>query len=91
MIPLIMKIRIPRASKPPVKLYLPIFIVWILLFAITLVFLPILLIASIVTWHTGQGKIMLLSYPMLFSVLWNMRGLIIDVEGEEETIYMSFI
>ena len=91
MIPMILKIKIPREEGTPITLYLPLFIAWLLLFAILLLFLPLLLVGAIITWHRGYGKIMILSYPILFTLLWNMRGLVIDVESEDETVFLSFI
>ena len=91
MIPMIMKIKIPREAGKPLTLYLPLFIAWLLLFAILLFFLPFLLVAALATWHRGYGKIMILSYPLLFSLLWNMHGLVIDVESKDETVFLSFI
>jgi hypothetical protein len=86
-----MKVRIPRESRRPVNLYLPVFIVWLLLFAICLLLLPFLLIGAVFTWQAGHGKIMIFSIPMLFCVLWHLHGVLIDVESENEKIYLEFI
>jgi hypothetical protein len=91
MIPLLVKMKIPRGTKRPLILWLPLFIVWLILFAILLLILPVLLIAVLFTWHRGYGKIIILSYPMLVAVLWNLQGLLIDVESKEDRIYMEFI
>lgn len=90
MLPLMMKLKIPREGKKPFNIYLPVFVAWILVFAVFLLCLPFILIAGIFTWHLGYGKIALAAFPMVFHLLWHMRGLKIDVEGKNETVYMSF-
>lgn len=91
MIPMLLKMKIPRTTKEPITLYFPLFIAWIILFIILLAFLPILLLVALFTWHKGYGKILVLSYPMLFALLWNMQGLLIDVEAKKDTVFLSFI
>ena len=91
MIPMLIKMKIPRRTKKPITLYLPLFIAWLILFVILLVFLPILLLVALFTWHKGYGKILVLSYPMLFALLWNLQGLLIDVEYKRDTVFLSFI
>ena len=90
MLPLIMKVKIPREGKKPFSLYLPFFLVWLLVFAVFLLCIPFILIASIFTWHLGYGKIALATFPMVFHLLWHLKGLKIDVEEKDETVYMSF-
>ena len=91
MIPLIMKVKIPRPSKKPFTLYIPFFIVWLIVFVLVLILLPFLLIGSLCTWHMGYGKLMLLSIPMLFELLWHLQGLVVDVESENDRVYFKFI
>ena len=91
MIPMIMKIKVPRKTKPALTLYLPLFLAWLLVFAAFVLLLPIFLVAALCTWSQGYGKIILFFIPMVFSLLWHMHGLVVDVEGPDGTIYMSFI
>jgi hypothetical protein len=53
--------------------------------------LPILLLIVMLTWAKGYGRWVLLFFPMLFSILWNLQGLEIDVEEIDSQIYFSFI
>ena len=91
MLPMILKIKIPREDRKPVNLYLPFFLVWLLVFAVFLVLLPFILIAGLFTWHLGYGKIVIMAFPMLFHLIWHMQGLVVDVEGKDGTVYMAFI
>ena len=91
MIPLLMKIKIPRQSKRSLSLYLPLFVAWFILIAVFLLLLPLILIAYIVCWNKGYGRLVLLFFPMIFAILWYMRGLKIDVKDKKQHIYLSFI
>ncbi len=91
MIPLVIKLKIPREKKRPVNLYLPVFIVWLLIFCLLLVALPFVLLAALFSWRAGYGLKLLLIYPLIFSMLWHMQGLVIDVQSDDTFISFSFI
>ena len=91
MIPLLIKTKIPRKTKPHVILYIPLFIAWLILFAVLLILMPFFLLIILVTWPMKTSRMLIRFYPMLFSLLWNMRGLTIDVEDGEDKVYLEFI
>ncbi len=91
MVPLLMKIRLPRPGKKPFTLYIPFFLVWLLVLLLLLLLLPFILIAAVCTWHTGYGKLALLFFPMIFSILWHLQGLTVDVESGADKVYFKFI
>ena len=75
MIPMIMKIHIHERGKKKIRLLIPMFLLWILLFALMIILLPIFLLVGIVAWIRGYGKIFLFTIPMLFAVLCTLSGL----------------
>jgi hypothetical protein len=90
MIPMLMRLKI--GGKPDrYGLLLPIFLVWILLFALMLILLPVVLIAALLTWRSGQGKFLLLIYPMLISVLFQLSGLHIEIGRSGENVLIAFL
>ncbi len=90
MIPIFMRLRIGR--KPDkYGLLLPIFLVWILLFALMIVLLPLVLIAALFTWRSGQGKLLLLIYPILVSLLFQLSGLHIEIRRSEQSVLIAFL
>jgi len=91
MIPMLLKIKIPRKNKQPVNLYLPLFIAWLILLPILILFLPFYLVMLMICMSKGFGRLALLFFPMFFSILWNLRGLKVDVKDEGHVIYLSFI
>ena len=91
MIPMILKIRIPRATKSSVNLYLPLFLLWILLLPFVVLTVPLILLALFIAWIKGYLKPALMFFPMVFQVLWNLHGLKVDVKDKKDEIYLSFI
>ena len=91
MIPLLIKTRINRQEKPPLTLYLPLFIAWLIFLLFFLILLPFLLIGALFAAGKGYGKVVLMFFPMLIQVLWNLRGLKMDVQSKDTTFYLSFI
>ncbi len=91
MIPLLAKLRLPGKNARTITLYFPVFLVWLLLFMISILLLPFLFIAAVLTWKTGQGRIIINTFPMIFITIWHMRGLLIDVKTSDVEFYLSFI
>ena len=91
MIPMWMKMKIPKKGGRPFNLYLPIWIGWLLLLVLFLIILPFWLIASIVAVLAGYGWVGFRAVVLLFNTLWNLKGLEVDVESAKDKIYMKFI
>ena len=90
MIPMFMRLRVSR-NPGKYGLLLPVFLIWILLFALMVVLFPFVLVAALFTWRSGQGKWLLLTYPLLVSVLFHLSGLHIEVEQREQNILIAFL
>jgi len=90
MIPIFMRLRVGR-NPDKYGLLLPVFLVWVLLFALMIILLPFVLIAALFTWRSGQGKLLLLTYPLLVSVLFTLSGLHIEVVSRKENVLIAFL
>ena len=90
MLPIFLRMRIRNKSGKRVTLFIPIILLWILLFALMLILFPLVLLAALLTWGSGQGKILLRSYPMIFALLCNLGGLYIQVEKPNEELLFYF-
>jgi len=90
MIPLFMRIKIIEKEKKDFRLLIPFFLVWILLFAFLIVLAPFILIAAIIAWPRGYGKMVIAIIPMFFAIIGSLSGLSIDVENKEKHILFSF-
>jgi hypothetical protein len=83
---MIMKIQIQERGKKGVSLWLPMFLLWILLLVIAVILSPIFLLVALVAWTRGYGKVFLLFIPMFFSLLWALSGLRVYVESKDKKI-----
>ena len=91
MMPMLMRLKIRPRDKKGVSLWFPVVLVWILLWALMILVFPLMLLAALVTWRHGPGIMLLLVYPMLFSVLWHLTGLHVEVRDAENDVLISFI
>jgi hypothetical protein len=86
MIPLIMRIHIVEQNKKKVGLILPLFLAWILLLPFIIILTPFVLLAALILWHSGYGKIILGTGPALFSVISALSDLHIQVEKPDSRV-----
>ena len=80
MIPLLMKMRVPRKNGKWFTLYLPIFFVWIILLLLFILILPVLIIAVLLAFILGFGWIGLRMIPLMVNTFWNLHGLEIEIQ-----------
>ena len=88
MIPLFMKIHIQERGKKGVRLWLPMFLIWILLLVILVILSPIILLVGLAAWIRGYGRTFFFAFPMLFAVLWAMSGLRIHIEDRDKKVQL---
>jgi len=91
MLPMIVRIKFKEPGRRGFGLWFPAIVIWILLAALMLVLLPFMLLAALVTWGRGPGPRLLLIYPLLVSVIWNLGGLTIDVDDKDRALLIDFI
>ena len=91
MLPVIVRLKVRKPGRRGFGFWFPVILIWFLLAALMLVLLPFLLLAAVLTAWRGPGPRLLLIYPLVASVLWNLGGLTIDVDGPTNTILIDFI
>ena len=87
-LPMLLRLRVRESGKKDVRLYLPLFLVWLLLFPLLLVATPFILIAAALAWKRGYGRTLLVILPMLISVIWSLSGLHIQVEKPDNQVLL---
>lgn len=90
MLPLWMCIRLARPGERRFTLGFPVILVWIFIAALMLVLLPFVLLAFLVTWGRGTGRALLLAYPLIWAVLWNLSGLHVETKSAETDVLVDF-
>jgi hypothetical protein len=90
MLPVFMHFRIRKDGKRPFGIYFPVILIWIILAALLLILFPFVLLAAVITWRRGPGRLLLLVYPMMASILWHLSGLHIETKSVENEILIDF-
>ncbi len=90
MIPMIMKMRVAEEGKRHFGFFFPVFLVWIIVTILLIALLPLILIAAIVTWRSGPGRLLLIAYPIFFSVLFQLSGLHIEIKNFQRELLIHF-
>ena len=89
MIPVYMNINVVSNNEKNIKLFFPLIILWVILFALLIILAPIVLVLSGILWRKRLGKALLLAYPMTFSVINSFSGLIVHVEKRDKRILIN--
>ncbi len=91
--PYLLKFHI-RNSKHNFGLWLPLFLIWpivlVCLLGVFLILLPFALLTIIFTWQLGWVYPVIMGFPAICRVLWNLRGMILDVDGKDGQIQLEF-
>ena len=84
MLPMILNLYVKRRGRRRLILIIPVVLVWLVMFCLMVVFLPLVLIAALFSWRSGAGKSLLMAGPMLLFLLFNLSGLRIEVRRKEK-------
>ena len=90
MFPMFMRLRVASADRKPFRLWFPVILVWIILFALMILVFPFVLLAALITWRRGPGRMLLWSYPLLIAVLWRLSGLHIETKDARNELLIDF-
>jgi hypothetical protein len=72
-------------------LWLPLFLVYPILLAVSLIALPFLILAALVMWPLGQARIPLLVLPYTWNVIVQMRGLKLNICNSKQEVIIDFV
>jgi len=79
MIPLTMRLRVRKNGRKVVGLWFPIFLALIPVILLLAALFPLVLVAALLASLGGQGGMVLRSYALVFTVLFMLSGLRIEV------------
>ncbi|OGH05737.1 MAG: hypothetical protein A2W22_02055 [Candidatus Levybacteria bacterium RBG_16_35_11] len=91
MIPLLLRIRVRNEDHRGVNLWLPLFLLWLIVLPLLVALLPLVLLAALILWPSGKGKVLLYGYVMIFGLIGYMSGLKIDIRSRSNNIYINLI
>jgi len=88
--PTLLHLRFP-ADEGCWGIWLPFFLVYPLLLAVSIVLAPLVLLAALVLWPSGWGRRLLLAGPYLWRVIFHLRGLKVDIQGSSKSLLVNFL
>lgn len=91
MLPFFVRLKVRQPGKRRVRLWFPVILIWIILAALMIILLPFLLLGALFSLGRGPGFRLLLVYPLLAAVLWNLGGLTIEVDQKKSALLIDFI
>jgi hypothetical protein len=88
--PCLMRLKIINADHY-INLWLPLFLVWIILGALALALSPLVALLVIILWPFGWGEFLLLLGPFVYNTVCALRGLSVDINKKSEIVRIYFI
>lgn len=73
-----------------INLWIPLFLLWLIIAIFALALAPIVLILVLVLWPVGWGRFLLMSGPAIYRCLCALNGLEVDIVQSKERIFFSF-
>jgi hypothetical protein len=89
MIPLILILRIKDKNQVKFGIWLPLFILWLIILPILAIPAPLVLLAALILWPGGKGRFVLYSYAAIFNLIGNMSGLKVDIQSKDSIVYLD--
>ena len=81
--PLFIHLRIPK-ERGYFGLWIPMLLLYPFILAFALILLPFVLLAALLLLPTGRSRQVLLIGPLTCQVLWNLRGLKVDIKDNSK-------
>jgi hypothetical protein len=88
--PCLMRLKIINPEHR-INLWLPLFLVWIILGALALALSPLIALLVILLWPLGFGEFLLLLGPHIYNCICQLRGLSIDINDKSGIVLVYFI
>ena len=89
MIPLILKLRIKDKNQRGFGIWLPLFLLWLIILPLLVIPAPLVFLAALILWQGSYGRLVLYSYFAIFSIIWNLSGLNLDIQSKDSIVYLD--
>ncbi len=89
MMPMLLRIRGIDNNRKRFGLWLPLFLVWIIVLPLLIIPAPIILLAALLMWPFGYGYIVMQAYFTIFKILWCLSGLEFNIESGHGTFFIT--
>ena len=91
MIPVLFRVSLERRDKRPFRLWLPLFLAWLVVIPLVSVLGPFVLVAARAAKEKSYGRLLVRFYPLLFSALWSLGGFSFEIEDVKRKLSVQLI
>jgi hypothetical protein len=88
MIPMILKLRIRDKNGKRFFIWLPLFLIWIIILPLLLIPIPFVALAALIMWPSGKGSIIFHGYFTIFKLIGYLSCLEINIESVNSTFFI---
>ena len=88
MIPMILKLRVREKNGKRFFIWLPLFLVWIIILPLLLIPIPFLALAALIMWPSGKGPVIFHGYLTIFKLIGCLSDLEINIESVNSTFFI---
>jgi hypothetical protein len=88
MVPMILKLRVIDKGGKRFYMWLPLFLIWIIVFPLLLIPVPFVALAALMMWPSGKGSLIFHGYLTIFKLIGCLSGLEVDIESGNSTFFI---
>ena len=88
--PMLMHVKIQNEDRR-FGLWLPLFLLLPLALVVLIILSPLILIAVLVLWPSGWGRWAWIALQAAFMSFWSLRGLKVDIQNDNQYVYVSVV
>ncbi len=89
MIPLILKLRIKDKNQRRFGIWLPLFLLWLIILPLLAIPAPLIFLVALILWPSKYGRLVLYSYFAIFTIIWNLSGVNLDIQSKDNIVYLD--
>ena len=89
MMPMLLRLRGTDRNGRRFTLWLPLFLIYIVLLPLLIIPLPFILLAALIMWPTGKGGLVIQAYLAIFRVLGCLSGLEVDIGSGDGNFFIK--
>jgi hypothetical protein len=87
---MLMRIHVEEPGRKPLRLWLPVFLAWVLLLPVLLLLLPAVIVLALLYPVLPFSKKILKAFPIVWEILCLLRETRIDVDRENKKLFLAF-
>ncbi len=88
--PMLLHLQIPVGDSF-IGLWLPWFLVYLLLLILMVITMPFMIVLAIILIPTGKSRLFILIWPYIWRLLFNMKGLKVNIQQNNRKLMFYFV